>query len=198
MVIYMAASVFGYLEFRGATLGNILLNYGSADPLMQAVRVGTLARDRECRVCRVALTSRTRSEDRACATRPAVALEIALGFPMSAYPCISTVDSIIFGTKPFSWWRKIPETLVMCGLALLVAILVEDVSFIFALTGATASTAVCFILPAAFVLKLNPAKGLWHLEKIGAIVLLIIGILIMVVSTAVTIILETESEEDGC
>jgi amino acid permease len=122
----------------------------------------------------------------ACA--PAVAVEIALGFPMCAHPCINTVDGVFFGNKPFSWYRKVPLTLVTCGLALLVAILVEDVSFIFSLTGATASTAVCFILPAAFLLRTTPVKGWRNAEKLGAVGLLVVGVLIMVISTTVTII----------
>ena len=107
---------------------------------------------------------------------------------MSAHPCINTVDGVLFGARPFSWYRKLPLTVLMCGLALIVAIFVEDVSYIFSLTGATASTAVCFILPALFVLKLNPTKGFADLEKVGAALLLVVGIIIMVVSTTVTII----------
>jgi len=117
----------------------------------------------------------------------AVAIEITLGFPMSAHPCINTLDAVLFGNRPFSWKRKIPETLAMCGLALLVAILVPNVSDIFSLTGALASTPICFILPVIFLFKLSPNRGLKNLENAAALALFLIGLIIMVVSTVISV-----------
>lgn len=105
LVIYELAAIFGYLEFRNTLNGNILKNYPDNDPLAAIARV-------------------------------AIAIEIICGFPLTAHPCVATIDSLIFGSdKPFSWVRKVSETVTMCLLALLIAIFVEDVSFIFALTG---------------------------------------------------------------
>lgn len=87
-----------------------------------------------------------------------MAFVIFFSFPLMAHPCTNTIDDLIFKGRKFSWIRRSIIVLGIVGLALLIATTVADVSFIFSLTGATASTAIGFILPAAFFIKLAPGK----------------------------------------
>lgn len=83
---------------------------------------------------------------------------IFFSFPMLCHPCTNTLDSLLFGDREFSWFRRVAIVACLCGGAVAIALLVDDVSFIFGLTGATASTAIGFLLPAAIYIKLSTEK----------------------------------------
>jgi len=65
------------------------------------------------------------------------------------------------------------------GGTFLVAFFLSDLSIVFSIIGATGSTMLCYILPGIFYLSLQWGKG-WKLKKIGALVLVIAGFMIMV------------------
>jgi amino acid permease len=98
--------------------------------------------------------------------------------------------------RPFVLARRAALAVGVSGLALLVALTVDDLSFIFSLTGATASTMISFILPGAVVAKIGfndyheDDKTGWRrrFSRAGPIVLVTLGVIFMVVATTVTIL----------
>jgi len=56
--------------------------------------------------------------------------------------------------KAMPWWVHCVITLALCGSALLVSMFVPNISTVFALMGSTASSFVCFVLPALLALTL--------------------------------------------
>mmetsp|Transcript_29294 Transcript_29294/g.97152 ORF Transcript_29294/g.97152 Transcript_29294/m.97152 type:complete len:123 (-) Transcript_29294:25-393(-) len=69
--------------------------------------------------------------------------------------------------------RRIPLTLAIVGSSLLLALVVERVEVVFGFTGAAASTALSFGLPAAIDLRLGRAAALR--ERAGSWALLLVG-----------------------
>ena len=88
-------------------------------------------------------------------------------------------------TLPPSRVRHFTLTFILTALSLLVALVVPDISTVFQLMGGTASAFVCFVLPAAFAIKLDYLKP--GVTKVGAWALAVGGVLVGVVSTAVTV-----------
>lgn len=85
-----------------------------------------------------------------------------------------------------SWSARAGLTLVISGLALLVALFVDHINDVFQLMGGTTSAFVCFVLPGFFALKLKITKGN-RLETAAVYCLIFGGIAVGVVSTFVTI-----------
>ena len=85
--------------------------------------------------------------------------------------------------------RHFTLTTVICAAALAVALFVSKIQIVFQLMGGTTSAFVCFILPAAFALKLEKTKRmtLSFGEKLGCWCLAIGGVVVGVLSTFVTI-----------
>lgn len=123
--------------------------------------------------------------------RVAVAVVIFLSYPLMAHPCLNSIDGLLFSSRPFSWIRRIIEVVILSILSLIVAVFVVDVSLIFGLTGATASTFLGFVLPSLFILFLHPGRR-FSPKKIGAGLLFACGIFFMVASTIVIIVDEVE------
>ena len=89
-------------------------------------------------------------------------------------------------------------TLLISGSALLVAIMIPDISIVFGLMGGFASSLIGLIMPAAFYLKLKLATN--RKKKFYAWLLIVLGTIIGVLSTVVTIysMFEVEDKVDVC
>lgn len=132
-------------------------------------------------------------------TTKALALVISFSFPLMAQPCIANIDALLFPRKESSLFRHLFLVFSLVGIAYMVAMLVEDVSIVLGISGATAATTISFILPSLVYLRLDsrtkaPVSGgagsIFTLAHIPAIILLALGLMFFVVSTVVTLIPE--------
>ena len=82
--------------------------------------------------------------------------------------------------------RHVGLTVAIAGLGLLIALVVPDISTVFELMGGTASAYVCFIMPAAFGLRLHLPEASGPVGSVACRALLLGGILVGIVATAVT------------
>jgi len=121
------------------------------------------------------------------AGRIGLGLAIFFSYPLIAHSCLNSIDSLFFAEKEFSWIRRIIFVVIVTMGSLAVAIFVENVALIFGLTGSTAGMMISFILPSLFILVLLPAKKSSPL-KIGAILVLIFGLIFLIASTVVIIV----------
>eukprot|EP00729_Bicosta_minor_P017970 gene17970-35255_t len=144
-LVYIVIGTFGYLTFFGEVKGNILLNYDPSDPF---IMVGRLA----------------------------VALVIIFSFPLLAHPCFGTMDEILFNPEVwgYSSCRKAIIMGVMVAIQYVIAMFVPDISVPLGIAGSTGSTAVSFILPSLFYMKLSP-KPRTSCPKVASMILFIIG-----------------------
>ena len=106
-----------------------------------------------------------------------------------AVPCRYTLDVMCcqqFGAKK-SLLRHCLWTLMVAGAGLLVALYVPAINIVFQLMGSTSSALVCFVLPAAFGLKLDLPEARGLTGKVACIALLVGGALLGAIATSVTI-----------
>jgi len=105
------------------------------------------------------------------AVRLAFATSICLTYPCLHFAARCSLDQLLFRERRAS--RRIPLTLAIVGSSLLLALVVEKVEVVFGFTGAAASTALSFGLPAAIDLRLGRAAALR--ERAGSWALLLVG-----------------------
>jgi hypothetical protein len=117
----------------------------------------------------------------------------------------STIDSSRSDGRR-KYFRHVTLTVGIAGLALVMAILVPDISIVFGLLGGTSSSLLNFIMPGLFCLKSHRLRrssstGVGSLSKqeIRAWCLVVVGSLVGVISTAVTLysLLFVTSATDG-
>lgn len=158
--IYLGMGVFGYLDFLDKTDGNILKNFdlkgfkSSEDVLIGFAYL-------------------------------AITMTVVLAFPLNIFPIRFTLEFMIYGKDhEASKLQRIIMTTLICSAALGVALAVPSINIVFQLLGGTSSAFVCFVLPAAFAIKL----GVGSLPfKIGVWSLFIGGIVAGVGSTVITV-----------
>eukprot|EP00665_Eupelagonemidae_sp_cell47_P004293 gene4292-7753_t len=69
---------------------------------------------------------------------------------MMMNPCVSALDALVFPRRePSVWGRRLGWLAVVIGSTFVVALVVDDVSIILGLTGASGLTLAAFIIPAA-------------------------------------------------
>lgn len=110
---------------------------------------------------------------------------------------VSLVSSCIAlgpSQRGFSYLRRGFEAFFVIGLGYAIAMVVEDVSVVLGLAGSTGSTAISFILPSLFFCRLHPAPY-WSLKKGSAVVLGVLGLIFLFVSTVVTVLAASSSED---
>ena len=85
--------------------------------------------------------------------------------------------------------RHFTLTTIICAAALAVALFVSKIQIVFQLMGGTTSAFVCFILPAAFAIRLENTQRMQLStgERIGSWCLAVGGVVVGVLSTFVTI-----------
>lgn len=118
--------------------------------------------------------------------RFAVTLVVMFSYPILAHPCINSVDALLFPKRDFSYQRRAGLVFVVVGITYIIAFFVTEVDLVLGIAGSLGSTAISFVLPALFYIRLHPSP-LRSSRKIMAVVLLILGIIFVIVSTVVTL-----------
>ena len=123
----------------------------------------------------------------------AMAVSVLMAYPFNIHPCRYTLDVMCF--RHFgavrSAVRHVVWTLLISGTSLLASLYIPGINIVFQLMGSTCSAFVCFILPAAFGLRLGlPEAGGPYRTPVGTaacVALLVGGAAIGVLATASTI-----------
>ncbi|KAM4625074.1 putative sodium-coupled neutral amino acid transporter 6 [Polymixia lowei] len=158
-MVYMLSALFGYLTFYAHVDSELLLSYDAYMP--RDVMVMTV--------------------------RLAILLAVLLTVPLIHFPARKAATMLLYEGRPFSWLVHIMATLVILGVVLLLAIFVPDIRNVFGVVGSTTSTCLLFVFPGIFYLKLSN-QPLSSPESIGAIVLLVFGLIVGVLSLSVIIV----------
>ncbi|XP_047430560.1 sodium-coupled neutral amino acid transporter 2-like isoform X3 [Mugil cephalus] len=111
--------------------------------------------------------------------RLAVLTAVTLTIPVVLFPIRTSFNHVLCATKEFSWLRHIIITVVLLGGTNLLVIFIPTIRDIFGFFGATAASMLIFILPSAFYIKLVKKESMKSVQKIGAILFLICGIVVM-------------------
>merc|ERR1719198_2222320 len=100
------------------------------------------------------------------AMRTVMGLSVTLVYPLLCVPCRSTVHHLIFvhgldrpPDAPQNMQCQTVETLLIIGFTLVLALCVDDLAKIFGLTGSTAGTLICYVLPLACYLCLRSKQS---------------------------------------
>lgn len=118
----------------------------------------------------------------------AMALSLSMAYPLNIHPCRYTLDILFFRhAAPRSVLRHFAWTVSIAGAGLLVSLYVPAINIVFQLMGSTSSAFVCFVLPAAFGLRLNLPEARGASGGLAAWLLLIGGATLSAVATASTV-----------
>ncbi|KAM4723611.1 putative sodium-coupled neutral amino acid transporter 6 [Anableps anableps] len=158
-LLYFISALFGYLTFYSHVESELLLGYGVYLP-------------RDIMVMTVRL---------------AILLSVLLTVPLIHFPARKAVIVMLYGGHHFSWLTHIVSALIILGVVLILAIFVPDIRNVFGVVGSTMSSCLLFVFPGIFYLKIS-SQPLKSVDSIGAIFLVIFG-LIMGVSSLTVIIL---------
>ncbi|KAM8803116.1 sodium-coupled neutral amino acid transporter 4 isoform 1-T5 [Rhynchonycteris naso] len=160
LIMYLLAALFGYLTFYGEVEDELLHAY---------IKVYTF-------------------DTPLLMVRLAVLVAVTLTVPIVLFPIRTSVTTLLFPRKPFSWVRHFLIAAILLALNNILVILVPTIKYIFGFIGASSATMLIFILPAAFYLKLVKKEPLRSPQKIGALIFLVVGIIFMSGSMALIII----------
>lgn len=168
--VYLCVGYFGYVAFCDEEIaGDILMNFRPTI-FSEAVKLGFV-------------------------------MSVAVSFPLVIFPCRTSIHSLLFaksGThENFGGSPIIPEpqfkliTFSIIVITLIIGILIPNIEFVLALTGATMGALICFIFPAVMFISLMSMSNTG--SKSTAQVVLFLGVTILLASTYVTLY----SEEKG-
>ncbi|XP_071074897.1 sodium-coupled neutral amino acid transporter 4 isoform X2 [Dasypus novemcinctus] len=160
LIMYLLAALFGYLTFYGEVEDELLHAY---------IKVYTF-------------------DTPLLLVRLAVLVAVTLTVPIVLFPIRTSVTTLLFPKRPFSWIRHFLIAAIILALNNILVILVPTIKYIFGFIGASSATMLIFILPAAFYLRLVKKEPLRSPQKIGALIFLVIGIIFMIGSMALIII----------
>ncbi|KAJ6653626.1 hypothetical protein lerEdw1_009002 [Lerista edwardsae] len=152
LIMYLLAALFGYLTFYGEVEDELLHTY------TKVYTFDTLL----------------------LMVRLAVLVAVTLTVPIVLFPIRTSVTTLLFHKRPFSWIRHLLIAAVILALNNLLVIFVPTIRDIFGFIGASAATMLIFILPAAFYLRIVKKEPMRSPQKIGALVFLIVGIIFMI------------------
>uniref|UniRef100_A0A672ZPI1 Solute carrier family 38 member 6 n=1 Tax=Sphaeramia orbicularis TaxID=375764 RepID=A0A672ZPI1_9TELE len=158
-LLYLISALFGYLTFYAHVESELLLSYDRYLP--RDVLVMTV--------------------------RLAILLSVLLTVPLIHFPARKAAILILFGGRPFSWWIHTIATLVILGVVLLMAIFVPDIRNVFGVVGSTTSSCLLFVFPGIFYLKISN-QNFRSFDSIGAIFLVVFGLIVGVFSFSVIVI----------
>ncbi|XP_068950363.1 sodium-coupled neutral amino acid transporter 4 isoform X2 [Petaurus breviceps papuanus] len=159
LIMYLLAALFGYLSFYGEVEDELLHAYS---------RVYTF-------------------DTPLLLVRLAVLVAVTLTVPIVLFPIRTSVTTLLFPKRPFSWIRHFLIAAILLALNNVLVILVPTIKYIFGFIGASSATMLIFILPAAFYLRLVKKEPLRSPQKIGAVIFLIVGIIFNIGSMALII-----------
>ncbi|XP_054844042.1 sodium-coupled neutral amino acid transporter 4 [Eublepharis macularius] len=160
LVMYLLAALFGYLTFYGEVEDELLHTY------TKVYNFDTLL----------------------LMVRFAVLVAVTLTVPIVLFPIRTSVSTLLFSKRPFSWIRHFLIAAVILALNNLLVIFVPTIRDIFGFIGASAATMLIFILPAAFYLRIVKKEPLRSPQKIGALVFLIVGVIFMIGSMTLIVL----------
>nr|XP_045009933.1 probable sodium-coupled neutral amino acid transporter 6 isoform X1 [Jaculus jaculus] len=147
--IYFTSALFGYLTFYDRVESELLEGYSKYLPHDTVVMTVKLC----------------------------ILFAVLLTVPLIHFPARKALMMILFSNFPFSWIRHFLITVALNVIIVLLAIYVPDIRNVFGVIGASTSTCLIFVFPGLFYLKLSREDFLsW--KKLGALVLLISGILV--------------------
>ncbi|XP_040266513.1 sodium-coupled neutral amino acid transporter 2-like [Bufo bufo] len=158
-LMYLLAAVFGYLTFYGNVEPELLHTYSKIAGGVIFVVV-----------------------------RLAVLIAVTLTVPIVIFPIRSSITQLLFSGKDFAWWRHILITFVILAFTNVLVIFVPTIRDIFGFIGASAASMLIFILPSAFYVKLVKKEPINSPQKIGAILFLSCGFVVMIGSMALIIV----------
>ncbi|KAM3588376.1 hypothetical protein VKS41_000823 [Umbelopsis sp. WA50703] len=158
IVLYEGIAVMGYLSFGKAVAGNIILAY----PASLFVTGGRIA----------------------------IVILVLLSYPLQCHPCRASLDKVLSARSTRAAGNKVPpppSTLKFISITIgilvatyIVAMTMTKLDLVLAFVGSTGSTAISFILPALFYLKLHQDQP-WTTSKIVAALLGVYGVCVMVI-----------------
>ncbi|KAL4656321.1 putative sodium-coupled neutral amino acid transporter 6 [Arapaima gigas] len=158
-LVYLVSALFGYLTFYDHVDSELLQGYDAYLP-------------RDILVMSVRL---------------AILLAVLLTVPLIHFPTRNALRTLILGERPFSWFSHILLTTLLVALVLLLAAFVPDIRNVFGLVGSTTSTGLLFVYPGLFYLRIS-TDPLGSLQSLGALVLVVIGILVGLLSFFIIIV----------
>ncbi|XP_054423441.1 solute carrier family 38 member 6 [Pteronotus mesoamericanus] len=148
-LIYFISALFGYLTFYNKVASDTLQDYSKYLPHDVVVRTVKL-----CLLFAVLLT-----------------------VPLIHFPARKALMMMFFSNISFSWIHHFLITLALNIIIVLFAIYVPDIRNVFDVVGSSTATCLIFVFPGLFYLKLSREDFLsW--KKLGAFVLLILGVLV--------------------
>ncbi|XP_018545711.1 probable sodium-coupled neutral amino acid transporter 6 [Lates calcarifer] len=163
-LVYLISALFGYLTFYAHVNSELLLGYDAYMP-------------RDIMVMTVRL---------------AILLSVLLTVPLIHFPARKAVILLLRGGRPFSWLVHIVTTLTILGVVLMLAIFVPDIRNVFGIVGSTTSSCLLFVFPGIFYLKIS-SQPLRSFDSVGAVLLVVFGIIMGVISFSVIVITWVQS-----
>ncbi|XP_037369993.1 sodium-coupled neutral amino acid symporter 2 [Talpa occidentalis] len=120
--------------------------------------------------------------------RLAVLVAVTLTVPVVIFPIRSSITHLFCAAKDFSWLRHSSITVSILVFTNLLVIFVPTIRDIFGFIGASAAAMLIFILPSAFYIKLVKKEPMKSVQKIGAVLFLLSGIVVMTGSMALIVL----------
>ncbi|XP_057174916.1 sodium-coupled neutral amino acid transporter 4 isoform X1 [Ursus arctos] len=139
LVMYLLAALFGYLTFYGEVEDELLHAYSKVYTFDTPLLM----------------------------VRVAVLVAVTLTVPIVLFPIRTSVTTLLFPKRPFSWIRHFLIAAILLALNNVLVILVPTIKYIFGFIGASSATMLIFILPAVFYLKLVKKEPLRSPQKVG-------------------------------
>ncbi|KAM4675389.1 sodium-coupled neutral amino acid symporter 2 isoform 1-T2 [Discoglossus pictus] len=168
-VMYLLAALFGYLTFFGNVEPELLHTYSTL------VGSGVIF----------------------VIVRLAVLMAVTLTVPIVIFPIRSSINQLLCAGKDFSLIRHIIITVLILAFTNCLVIFVPTIRDIFGFIGASAAAMLVFILPSAFYIKLVKKESMKSVQKIGATLFLISGIIVMIGSMTLIILDWVHSDSSG-
>uniref|UniRef100_A0A671LQZ0 Probable sodium-coupled neutral amino acid transporter 6 n=1 Tax=Sinocyclocheilus anshuiensis TaxID=1608454 RepID=A0A671LQZ0_9TELE len=158
-VVYLISALFGYLTFYTHVESELLLGYDTYLPRDVVVM----------------------------SVRLAILLAVLLTVPLIHFPARKAVLMLCRGEREFSWLSHSLSCFFILTFVLLLAIFVPDIRNVFGVVGSTTSTCLLFVYPGMFYLRIS-SEPMRSLNSAGAVLLMVIGLVVGVLSLCVIIV----------
>ncbi|XP_056101351.1 sodium-coupled neutral amino acid symporter 2 [Rhinichthys klamathensis goyatoka] len=159
-IMYLLAALFGYLTFNEAVEPELLHTYSKVYSFDVVLLI----------------------------VRFAVLTAVTLTVPVVLFPIRTSVNQLLGASKDFSWPRHIGITVALLVCVNILVIFVPTIRDIFGFIGASAAAMLIFILPSAFYIRLVEKESMRSVQKIGALLFLIMGVVVMICSMTLIIL----------
>ncbi|XP_062850029.1 sodium-coupled neutral amino acid transporter 4 [Trichomycterus rosablanca] len=160
LVMYMLSALFGYLTFYDNVEAELLHTF----------------------------TKVYKFDTMLLLVRLAVLTAVTLTVPIVLFPIRSSITTLLFPGREFSWIRHILIAAAILMFNNLLVIFVPTIRDIFGFIGSSAATMLIFILPAAFYLRLVKSIPFRSTQKISAAIFLTVGVVFMIGSLSLIIL----------